>query len=117
MGYTLTVHTDRHLEAAALIEKANELTPGEAAILDSLGWVYFKLERFGDAVGYLQQAYQMLPDPEVAAHLGEVLWVMGKTDDALAIWRDSLARQPNSTHVTQTMTRLGVEVSAPSARQ
>lgn len=114
LGYTLTVHTDRYQEAAALIEKANEITPGEAAILDSLGWVYFKLQRYNDAVAYLRQAYQLLPDPEVAAHLGETLWVMGQTEDAFAIWRDALTRVPDNRHVTQTMTRLGA-ADTPSA--
>jgi len=108
LGYTLTVHTTRYQEAAELIEKANEITPGEAAILDSLGWVYFKLQRYNDAEAYLRQAYRLLPDPEVAAHLGETLWVMGRTEDALAIWRDALTRTPNNSHVTQTMGRLGV---------
>ncbi len=107
LGYTLTVHTTRYEEAAALIEKANEITPGEAAILDSLGWVYFKLQRYTDALGYLRQAYQMLPDPEVAAHLGETLWVMGYTEDAVAIWQDALTRAPNNALVIDTMTRLG----------
>lgn len=107
LGYTLTVHTSRYEEAATLIEKANEITPGEAAILDSLGWVYFKLERYNDAVAYLRQAYHMLPDPEVAAHLGETLWVMGYAEDALAIWQEALTRAPNNTHVINTMTRLG----------
>jgi tetratricopeptide (TPR) repeat protein len=101
------VHTTRYEEAAALIEKANEITPGEAAILDSLGWVYFKLGRYTDALGYLRQAYQMLPDPEVAAHLGETLWVMGYTEDAFAIWQDALTRVPNNPLVIDTMTRLG----------
>lgn len=108
LGYTLTVHTNRYAEAAELIERAHNISPDEAAILDSLGWVYFKLQRYDDASAYLQRAYRLLPDPEIAAHLGETLWTMGRVDDALAIWRDSLARQPNNPQVNDTMLRLGV---------
>ena len=108
LGYTLTVHTERYQEAAVLIEKALELSPGEPAILDSLGWVYFKLGRFLQAADLLKEAYARFPDAEVAAHLGEVLWVSGKEQDALAVWRASLQQQPDATHVTQAIERLGV---------
>ncbi|MDG1064617.1 MAG: tetratricopeptide repeat protein [Luminiphilus sp.] len=108
LGYTLTVHTSRYQEAADLIERALALSPGEPAILDSLGWVYFKLGRFLQAADLLKEAYARFPDAEVAAHLGEVLWVSGKEQDALAIWRASLQQQPDATHVTQTLERLGV---------
>lgn len=108
LGYTLTVHTDRYQEAADLIEKALKLSPGEPAILDSLGWVYFKLGRFLQATDLLKEAYARFPDAEVAAHLGEVLWVSGKQQDALAIWRASLQQQPDAIHVTQALERLGV---------
>lgn len=109
LGYTLTVHTTRYHEAAELIERALQLSPGEAAILDSLGWVYFKMHRLDEAAAYLEKAYRLLPDAEVAAHLGETLWALGRTDDALAIWQDSIARQPDSVHVRDVMQRLGVE--------
>ena len=108
LGYTLTVHTERYEEAANLIEKALQLSPGEPAILDSLGWVYFKLGRFLQAADLLKEAYARFPDAEVAAHLGEVLWVSGKEQDALAIWRASLQQQPDAIHVTQALERLGV---------
>lgn len=107
LGYTLTVHTSRYAEAAALIEKALSLSPGEPAILDSLGWVYFKLGRENQAIDLLQQAYDKFPDPEVAAHLGEALWSSGREDAALAIWRTSLAEHPGNSHVTDTIERLG----------
>lgn len=108
LGYTLTVHTTRYEEAATLIEKALELSPGEPAILDSLGWVYFKLGRLLQAVDLLKEAYALFPDPEVAAHLGEALWVSGREQDALVIWRASLERVPGAEHVTDTLLRLGV---------
>jgi tetratricopeptide (TPR) repeat protein len=107
LGYTLTVHTTRYAEAAALIEKALSLSPGEPAILDSLGWVYFKLGRENQAIDLLQQAYDKFPDPEVAAHLGEALWSSGREDAALAVWRTSLAKHPGNSHVTDAIERLG----------
>ncbi len=110
LGYTLTVHTTRYQEAAVLIERALELSPGEPAILDSLGWVYFKLGRILQAVDLLKEAYALFPDPEVAAHLGEALWVSGKEQDALAIWRTSLEQAPEASHVTDTLERLGVSL-------
>lgn len=110
LGYTLTIHTTRYAEAAALIEKALSISPGEPAILDSLGWVYFKLGRENQAIDLLQQAYDMFPDPEVAAHLGEALWTSGKKDAALIIWRSSLADYPDNVHVTDTIERLGAPV-------
>ena len=112
LGYTLTVHTQRYEEAAELIERALALSPGEPAILDSLGWVYFKLGRYIQAVDLLSEAYQLFPDAEVAAHLGEALWVAGKEQDALAIWRSSLEQQPEASHVPETLERLGVSLSA-----
>jgi len=114
LGYTLTVHTDRYQEAAALIEKALELSPGEPAILDSLGWVYFKLGRFLQAVDLLTEAYSLFPDAEVAAHLGEALWASGKEQDALTVWRNSLEREPEASHVTDTLERLGVSLDPPA---
>lgn len=112
LGYTLTQHTDRYAEAARLIERAIELSPGEAAILDSLGWVYFKLGRQHEALEYLQQAYQQLPDPEVAAHLGETLWALERTEDATAVWRAALTQDPGNTIVTNTLERLGVDIES-----
>ncbi len=114
LGYTLTIHTTRYAEAAALIEKALSISPGEPAILDSLGWVYFKLGRENQAIDLLQQAYDKFPDPEVAAHLGEALWASGKEDAALMIWRNSLAEHPGNAHVTDTIERLGASVGNPA---
>ena len=112
LGYTLTIHTTRYAEAAELIERALTLSPGEPAILDSLGWVYFKLGRNNQAIDLLQQAYDKFPDPEVAAHLGEALWSTGKRDAARVIWRGSLERHPDSTHLTSAIERLGADLDA-----
>jgi len=108
LGYALTLHSDRFDEAAELIERAIALSPGEPAILDSLGWVYFKLGRNHEALSLLNEAFRLFPDPEVAAHLGEVLWVLGRADDAAQIWRAALERSPADPLVTDTLERLGV---------
>lgn len=112
LGYTLTVHTDRYLEAADLIELALELSPGDPAILDSLGWVYFKLGRYHQALELLEQAYNDFPDPEVASHLGELLWTMGRTNDAHSVWQDALQRDPDNSMIIETTRRLGVVLPA-----
>lgn len=106
LGYALTVRTDRYEEALELIQRAIEITPDDPAIIDSLGWVQYKLGRLDDALGNLRAAYAAFPDAEVAAHLGEVLWTMGEQAEALDIWREALSRQPDSEHVQDAMERL-----------
>ncbi|MCL6264252.1 tetratricopeptide repeat protein [Craterilacuibacter sp. RT1T] len=106
LGYLLANRTTRYREALALIERAHKADPDNAMILDSLGWVNFKLGRYTDAVRYLQKAYLGLPDPEVAAHLGEALWQVGRKDEALAIWRKALTPFPQHEVLQETIKRL-----------
>lgn len=106
LGYALTVRTDRYQEALTLIERAIEITPDDPAIIDSLGWVQYKLGRLDEALANLRMAYAAFPDAEVAAHLGEVLWAMNERDQALEIWREALTQQPGSEHILETMKRL-----------
>lgn len=108
LGYSLTNHTHRYAEAAELIERALRLSPQDPAMLDSLGWVYFKLGRYTEAESLLKDAYRLLPDPEVAAHLGETLWAQGKQREAEEVWRAGLARDPQSRHIREALDRLGV---------
>lgn len=108
LGYSLTNHTERYDEAASLIERALELSPREPAMLDSLGWVYFKMGKLLEAEALLREAYQLLPDPEVAAHLGETLWALGKHLEAQDIWRAALERDKDNPHVRAAIDRLGV---------
>ena len=110
LGYTLTNHTQRYEEAADLIERALALSPGDPAILDSLGWVYFKLEQYSESEALLREAHNAFPDPEVAAHLGEVLWVQGRQFEARDVWRDGLNRVPDHPIILETMKRLGAEL-------
>jgi tetratricopeptide (TPR) repeat protein len=107
LGYSLTNLTDRHQEALALISRALELQPDDPAILDSMGWVHFRLGENATALGYLRDAYSRFPDHEVAAHLGEVLWVSGQQDEARAIWQKGLEARPDSRIIDEVMRRLG----------
>jgi len=109
LGYILTDRTDRHEEAYELIDKALALKPDEPAIMDSMGWVLYNLGRTEEALPYLEEAYAQFPDPEVAAHLGEVYWQLGERDKAREIWREGLERDPDDDLIPATMDRLGVE--------
>ena len=96
LGYTLADQTDRHDEALALIERALEIKPNEAAFIDSLGWVQYRLENYKDAVTNLRKALLLFDNDEVAAHLGEVLWVSGEQQEARNVWQKALDARPDS---------------------
>jgi tetratricopeptide (TPR) repeat protein len=110
LGYTLTNHTQRFEEAAELIERALMISPGDPAILDSLGWVYYKLGHFEQSEALLRRAHLAFPDPEVAAHLGEVLWVQGRQIEAKDVWRDGLKRVPEHPIIVEAAERLGADL-------
>jgi tetratricopeptide (TPR) repeat protein len=95
LGYTLADKTNRLVEAKDLIEKAYKLSPEDPFIVDSLGWVYYRMGQMQEALKHLQSAYTQRPDPEIAAHLGEVLWSSGQHDAAQKIWRAALSENPN----------------------
>jgi len=95
LGYTLADKTKRLNEAKDLIEKAYKLQPDDPFILDSLGWVYFRMGQTQEAIKHLQTAYGQRPDPEIAAHYGEVLWSAGNHDEARKIWNAALSENPN----------------------
>jgi tetratricopeptide (TPR) repeat protein len=107
LGYSMVVHTDRQDEAYSLIKRAYLLNPGDPAIIDSMGWVLFKLGELAQALEYLQKALDMLPDPEIAAHLGEVQWVMGNPEAALKTWQQGLQQAPDHPIIVEAMDRLG----------
>ena len=95
LGYTLADKTGRFGEAKELIEKAYKLSPDDPFILDSLGWVCFRMGQTDEALKHLQTAYGQRPDPEIAAHYGEVLWTAGNRDEAQKVWRAALTENPN----------------------
>ncbi|WP_422460918.1 tetratricopeptide repeat protein [Endozoicomonas sp. ALB115] len=106
LGYTLADRTDRVKEAEALILQAYDLNSEDPAILDSMGWVQFRLGNLDQAEKYLRMAYSQFPDAEIAAHLGEVLWVKGEQDAARSLWAEALRKSPDSQILKDTMGRL-----------
>jgi tetratricopeptide (TPR) repeat protein len=116
LGYTLADLTDRHEEAEYLIARALALQPDDPAILDSMGWVKYRLGELEAALHYLERAYAAFPDPEVAAHLGEVLWVKGQQEAARAIWREGAARDADHTVLQATLQRFGVTLEGADAQ-
>lgn len=95
LGYTLAERSERLDEAQKLIEKALALAPDDAYIMDSMGWVEYRQGRLDKAESYLKRAYAAQPDPEIAAHLGEVLWMEGKRDEAEKLWQAALKDNPH----------------------
>lgn len=106
LGYTLADRTTRYGEAKVLIEKASQITPDDPAVLDSLGWVNYRLGHLDEAERLLRLALERLPDPEVAAHLGEVLWANGKRREARQVWAKAFAEQPDNPILRKTVLRL-----------
>ncbi|MGY1488598.1 tetratricopeptide repeat protein [Methylobacillus pratensis] len=96
LGYSLADRNVRLEEARVMIEKAHELSPEDHYILDSLGWVHYRLGNLDKALEYLRSAYSQQPDPEIAAHLGEVLWKQGKRDEAVKTWEAALSAFPEN---------------------
>ncbi|ODS22945.1 hypothetical protein AB835_11360 [Candidatus Endobugula sertula] len=110
LGYVLATRTQRYEEALKLINQALTLRPEDAAIIDSMGWVVFKLGRITEAISYLQKAFSIFPDPEIAAHLGEALWIKGKKQQAREILKNTLQNNPNSPQIIETIQRLGISL-------
>jgi tetratricopeptide (TPR) repeat protein len=105
LGYYYANRNVRLPEARQLIEKALALAPDEASILDSMGWVLFRLGDLPGALSYLERSYGRREDPEIAAHLGEVLWMMGRQDDARRLLSDAQKKFPSSAVLSRTVRR------------
>ncbi|HET7126240.1 MAG TPA: tetratricopeptide repeat protein [Lysobacter sp.] len=101
LGYTLADRTTRYREALALIDRARAADPDNAAIIDSYGWVLYRLGRNGEALTELRRAFGLQKDPEIAAHLGEVLWVQGEKDEARRFFDESKRLQPDDNRALQ----------------
>jgi len=106
LGYILADQTNRYDEAYELIRQALDLAPENPAILDSMGWVLYRMGRPEEALPYLEQAMESFPDQEIAAHLGEVLWVLGQKERARDAWRWGLEEDPDSELIPATIERL-----------
>jgi tetratricopeptide (TPR) repeat protein len=96
LGYTLTIHSTRYHEALGYIQKALELMPEAPAILDSMGWVQFRMGQNDAALKYLRDAYQRDHDPQIAAHLIQVLLASGRREEARVLWTAALKANPDS---------------------
>ncbi len=110
LGYSLADRGLRLPEARQLIEKALTLTPNDPFIVDSLAWVAFRMGQNDEALRLLRNAYSQKADTEIAAHLGEVLWVSGQTDEAKKIWREGREISPDNDTLKATLQRLRVEL-------
>jgi len=115
LGYTLVDRTTRYQEALALITRAKELKPDDPAIIDSLGWAQFRLGNYDEAILLLEQALAAFPDHEVAAHLGEVLWVTGQQQRAREVWKQALQQTPDSVILQRVLERLSPDLIPASS--
>ncbi len=105
LGYTLADRTDRYDEALEYVQKAFDQTPEDPAVIDSMGWVLYRLGRLQEARDHLQNAYDMTGDSEIAAHLGEVIWAMGDKDTARALWDKARQETPGDPVLEETVRR------------
>jgi len=103
LGYSLLDRNERVSEGMSLVEKANQLAPEDAGIIDSVGWGHYRMGNLEKSVEFLRRAYNTEPDPEIAAHLGEVLWVQGVKDQAKKVWDDALKAHPENTVLQGTI--------------
>ncbi|HEX6003361.1 MAG TPA: tetratricopeptide repeat protein, partial [Burkholderiales bacterium] len=96
-------------------ESALKLAPEDPFIMDSMGWVLYRQGRLDQALDYLKRAHGLRPDPEIAAHLGEVLWANGQRDEARTLWSDELKKHPKNEVLQNTVNRF-LRTSHPAAR-
>ncbi|MBL8434050.1 MAG: tetratricopeptide repeat protein [Zoogloea sp.] len=96
LGYSLADRKQRLDEAEALVRKGLALTPEDPFIIDSLGWVLYRRGELAGALEQLQKAFGLRADPEIAAHLGEVLWMLGRRDEAVRVWKDAAKANPDN---------------------
>lgn len=110
LGYSLADRNIRLPEALKLIQKAISLAPQDPFIADSLGWAEFRLGNLLEAERQLRRAYGLRPDPEIAVHLGEILWARGNQDEAKQLWREAQSKAPQNEVLNSTLHRLNVHL-------
>ena len=106
LGYTFADRNERLPEARSLIETALKLAPDDPFIMDSMGWVLYRLGQNKEGLDFLQRAFALRPDPEIAAHLGEVLWRDGQREQAQKIWAEMIKDHPANELLQNTVKRL-----------
>lgn len=107
LGYTLADRTQRYREALELIDRARVADPSNAAIIDSYGWVLFKLGKSREALDYLRRAYTQQKDPDIASHLGQVLWVLGQKDEARKYFDEARKLEPDNRSLQRALQETG----------
>lgn len=110
LGYILADRTQRYSEAHELLEKALRQKPDDAAIIDSMGWLYYRTGKYPEALNLLRQAYEASPNAEIGAHLGEVLWVIGDQEEARRVWREARQLEPDNDTLRETIERLKADL-------
>ena len=106
LGYILTNHSNRYPEAEQLLNQALKLSPNNPSVLDSIGWLYYKMGRYKESLTMLQKAQDIQPDAEIAAHLGEVLWKLNDFEGAKRVWNQALEQHPKHENIINAMKRL-----------
>src|SRR5699024_11197246 len=110
LGYIYADQNRNLDEAQNLLEQAMDLEPNNPYILDSVGWYLYRVGDLEAAVEYLARSYEQLPAADVAAHLGEVLWVKGRIDDARKVWQEGLDADPDNDTLQETLDRFNVHL-------
>jgi tetratricopeptide (TPR) repeat protein len=110
LGYSLAERNVRLQEAYGLIAKALEMAPDDPFIMDSMGWIHYRMGNLNEAEKFLRRAYGVRKDAEIGIHLGEVLWQKGDKSAAQALWRDARAKDPQNEALRETLTRLGLSL-------
>jgi len=105
LGFTLADQTDRYEEAYGYLKRAIEIMPDDAAVIDSFGWVNYRLGKYAEAIRLLRKALSRSDDSEISAHLGEVLWVSGAQEEAKKVWQKALKKSPDHPLLQKTMHR------------
>ena len=107
LGYTLADRTTRYAEALELIDRARAAEPDSAAIIDSYGWVLYRLGRNEEALVELRRAFSLQKDPEIASHLGELLWVMGRKEEARKYFDEARKLDPDNRALKRALEKTG----------
>lgn len=110
LGYSFAERNIHLQEAYTLIDKASKLAPEDPFIMDSMGWIYFRLGKLTEAEDYLRRAYAIRPDIEIGVHLGEVLWIKGEKDSAQQLLREANQKDPQNDLLKSTLTRLKIKL-------
>lgn len=113
LGYTLADRTDRYREALELIDRARTADPDNAAIVDSHGWVLYRLGRIREALVELRRAWGLMKDPEIGAHLGEVLWQLGRHEEARRYFEEARALDPENRALQRALEQFDIVLPNP----